>query len=118
MNAALGSIGLHGMLYKYIITLNKHPGVSQDFLADFYSVDKSRVARMVRELEKIGYISRSPDEKDRRYYRLYLTAKGVQILDKVQKTLIEWGATISKDISAANISVTIKTIEKMIGNSG
>jgi MarR family transcriptional regulator for hemolysin len=98
--------------------LSRHPGVSQDFLAEFHSVDKSRVARVVRELEKMGYITRSPDEKDRRYYRLSLTSSGVQILDKIQEALVEWGTLISKNIPAANILVTVDTIEKMINNAG
>jgi DNA-binding MarR family transcriptional regulator len=117
MNQALESSGLHGIMYKYIITLNKHPGASQDFLAEFHSVDKSRVTRVVRELEKMGYITRSPDEKDRRYYRLSLTGSGVQVLAKIQKALMAWVSLISKDIPAANISVTLDTIEKMIANT-
>lgn len=117
MNRALESGGLHGIMYKYIITLHKHPGVSQDFLAEFHSVDKSRVARVVRELEKMGYVSRSPDEKDRRYYRLSLTGEGLRVFEKIRRALMEWGALISKDIPAENISLTLDTIERMIGNS-
>jgi DNA-binding MarR family transcriptional regulator len=118
MNAALASCGLHGIMYKYIITLHKHPEVSQDFLAEFHSVDKSRVTRVVRELEKKGYITRSPDEKDRRFHRLSLTGEGQQIFNTIQKVLIEWGTSIAKDIPASNILLTVETIEKMIANSG
>ncbi|MDR3139740.1 MAG: MarR family transcriptional regulator [Treponema sp.] len=117
MNRALASTGLHGIMYKYIITLEKHPGVSQDFLAEFHSVDKSRVARVVRELEKMAYISRSPDEKDRRYYRLCLTGEGMRLAGKIQEALMEWGKGISENISPADIQVTLDTVGKMISNA-
>jgi DNA-binding MarR family transcriptional regulator len=117
MNRMLEPAGLRGIMYKYIITLEKHPGVSQDFLAEFHSVDKSRVARVVRELEKMAYISRSPDEKDRRYYRLCLTGEGVQAAGQIQKALMEWGTLISRDIPAADIQVTVDAVGKMIANA-
>jgi DNA-binding MarR family transcriptional regulator len=65
----------------------------------------------------MSYITRSPDERDRRYYRISLTGSGVQIFGKIQRALMEWGSLISKDIPAANISVTVNTIEKMIDNA-
>ena len=116
MNRALEGEGLQGIRYKYVITLHRHPGVSQDFLAEFHSVDKSRVARVVRDLEKMGFLTRSPDEKDRRYYRLYLTEGGRRLLDKIRGALLEWGALISRDIPGEDIEVTLRTIEKMTGN--
>ena len=117
MKEALVSGELQGNMYKYIITIKKHPGTSQDFLADFHSVDKSRVARVVRELEKMGYLSRSANEADRRSYRLFLTADGERIYDKIQQALMEWGTKIAKNIPAMNISVTADTMEKMIVNA-
>jgi DNA-binding MarR family transcriptional regulator len=116
MKDALKPSGLQGMMYKYIITIKRHPGTSQDFLAEFHSVDKSRVTRVVRELEKMGCLSRLANENDRRSYRLFLTPVGERLFDTIQKILMEWGTIISKNIPAGNISVTIDTIEKMINN--
>jgi DNA-binding MarR family transcriptional regulator len=116
MNRALEGEGLRGIRYKYVITLYRLPGVSQDFLAEFHSVDKSRVARVVRDLEKMGFLTRSPDEKDRRYYRLFLTEGGTRLFGKIRRALLEWGALISRDIPGEDIAVTLRTIEKMTGN--
>ena len=117
MNEALQSSGLQGMMYKYIITVKKHPGTSQDFLAEFHSVDKSRVARVVRELEKIGYLNRTANENNRRCYRLSLTPKGERVFEVIHQVLMEWGKLISKNVSAGNIAITLDTIEKMIANA-
>jgi DNA-binding MarR family transcriptional regulator len=117
MNSALQSSGIRGIMYKLIITIKRHPGTSQDFLADFYSVDKSNIARLVRKLEKMGHISRSVNENDRRYIRLFLTGEGERLYDTIQRALIKWGTFISKDIPAENILVTTETVEKMIDNA-
>ena len=117
MNNALQSSGLQGIMYKYIITIKKHPGTSQDFLAEFHSVDKSRVARVVRELEKMGYLSRSANENNRRSYKLFLTKEGEKLSGAIRLMLMEWGTVISKNISAEDITLTVETIEKMIENA-
>lgn len=117
MNDSLKSSGLHGMMYKYIITVKRHPGTSQDFLAEFHSVDKSRVARVVRDLEKMGCLSRTANENNRRCYMLSLTSEGERLFEMIQQVLVEWGKRISKDIPGKNIIVTAETIEKMISNA-
>jgi len=116
MNKELVSSGLYGIMYKYIITIKRHPGASQDFLAEFHSVDKSRVTRVVRKLEKAGYLSRSANENDRRSYRLNLSGDGERLYDTIQQALLEWGNLITKNIPSGDIKVTVDTIEKMITN--
>ena len=118
VNNAFKSSGFKGTMYKYVITIKRHPGTSQDFLAEFHSVDKSRVTRVVRELERMGHLSRVANESDRRCYRLFLTARGQRLFNTIQKVLMKWGTVITENISAANISVTVDTIEKMIANAG
>ena len=117
MQDALRASGLKGIMYKYIISIKRNPGTSQDLLAEFHSVDKSRITRVVRELENMGYISRSTNENDRRYQQLYLTAKGELIFDTIQQATMEWEAIISREIPTGDIAVTINTIEKMIANA-
>jgi len=117
MKDAFKSTGLRGVMYKYIITIKRNPGTNQDFLAEFYSVDKSRVARIVRDLEKMGYLSRSPNENDRRSHQLFLTPEGDRLYIKIKQKLLDWGAIISGNISAEDISFTIDIIDTMISNA-
>ena len=118
MKEALASHGIGGNLYKYLLTINRNPGASQEFLAEFHSVDKSRVARVVRDLEKLHYLSRSANESDRRSYRLFLTSEGEKICGIIRQVLMEWGTIISGNIPSGDIALTVDTIEKMINNAG
>jgi DNA-binding MarR family transcriptional regulator len=108
--------GIKSQQARYIITLDRQPGVSQDYLADFYSVDKSYVARGIRQLEKLGLVSRVSDEKDRRYYKLFLTAKGKKIHAKIQQAFAEWENFVSAGVSIGNIRASVETLQKMIEN--
>lgn len=38
--------------------------------------DKGQIARLIRELEERGFLSRSPDQRDKRVWRLAVTAEG------------------------------------------
>jgi len=115
-NQALMDTPLKGAMYKYILTLGRHPGVSQEFLAEFHAVDKSRVARVARELEFLGYISRLPDENDRRHFRLSLTESGTELYYKIQSILAGWGNLISAGIPDDAMTLTVDTLSKMIDN--
>jgi DNA-binding MarR family transcriptional regulator len=108
--------GIKSLQVRYIITLARQPGVSQDYLADFHSVDKSYVARGIRQLEKLGLVSRVSDEKDRRYYQLFLTAKGKKSHAKIQQAFEEWGNFVSAGVSTENIRASVETLQKMIEN--
>jgi DNA-binding MarR family transcriptional regulator len=117
VNRALATSGLNGMMVKYIVSIKYHPGTSQDYLAEFHSVDKSRVARVVRELEKLGYITRTIDEKNRRINQLYLTEAGDKLFYTINSVLTDWGLLISRDIPNDDIALTVGTLARMIENA-
>ena len=116
LNSELEKHGIRGMMIKYIITLHKHPGVSQDYLAEFHSVDKSLVARLSGQLEELGYVYRLQDENDRRLNCLYLTEKGEALNEEIHDLLIKWGGIISEGIPSGDIEKTVRTVKQINQN--
>ena len=57
------------------------PGV----LAVRLSVEASHVTRQLRQLEKIGYVTRVPDPDDRRAQRVQLTQSGLAAAERMQE---------------------------------
>lgn len=113
LNRELEKFGIQNMMIKYIVSLHKRPGVSQDYLADVHSVDKSHVARMSGKLEEIGYVYRLQDESDRRLNCLYLTEKGEELYNELQILMMKWGTIITENISAEDIEHTVSTVKKL-----
>ena len=52
-------------------------------LATLLGVDTPTVTRKVQQLERLGYVTRSPDSQDRRATRISLTAAGEETLDRI-----------------------------------
>ena len=116
LNRELEKFGIQNMMIKYIASLHKCPGVSQDYLAEVHSVDKSHVARMSGKLEELGYVYRLQDESDRRINCLFLTEKGEELHNEIQILMMKWGTIISKNISVEDIEHTVSTVKKLNSN--
>ena len=55
-NDALADTGLKGSQYAYILTLCRHPGISQEQLSRHIYINKSNVTRHLAQLEKLCYV--------------------------------------------------------------
>lgn len=116
MSARLGSHGLVGPMYSFLLCLEKNPGISQDFLTSFFSIDKGTVARLCRKLEDLDYIHRSTCPDDKRAYQLTLTDHGREILLAIHDHLNEWSDRILDGLSEDDRQVAFNLLSRMSEN--
>jgi DNA-binding MarR family transcriptional regulator len=64
-------------------------GLSQRELGDILVVDRSNVTGLLDRMEKCGWVRRADDAKDRRIYRVELTAKGRKLWTRVEPLYAE-----------------------------
>lgn len=69
-----------------LMTIYLHEGLTQNELANKLKFNKGAVAKLVKSIEKEGYITRCSDKNDRRLQKLYLADKGHQVIPQI-KTL-------------------------------
>ncbi|WP_138512934.1 MarR family winged helix-turn-helix transcriptional regulator [Rhodoferax bucti] len=69
--AGLGPLHMHALCL-----CQQQPGAPQQVLVQALGRDKGQMARLIRDLEDHGLLTRSTDERDRRVWRLYLTPDG------------------------------------------
>ncbi len=69
----LGPLHLHALCL-----CQRSPGATQQQLVQSMGRDKGQMARLIRELEDRQLLVRTPDERDRRVWRLSLTPEGEQ----------------------------------------
>lgn len=62
--------------FTYLVNIYYHENISQRELADVLFVSEANVAKIVKKLEKNGYIERLPDEDNKSRNILKLTEKG------------------------------------------
>ena len=116
MKYALEKMGVTGVSYAYIITIKRRPGLNQDVLAYTHGVDKSRAARVVRELEDSGYVSRDLAPDNRRQYMISLTKAGEDLYELIIEKNMEWETLMSNGIEKGSIVTAVDTINKIIEN--
>ena len=103
--------------YAFVSVICHEPGRSQDEIAREICLDKSTVARTLAHLEKNGYITRVPNEKDRRQYLVYPTEKMSDIHPKVQRANREWNLRLTEDISPEELEVFHRVLSRMEQNA-
>ena len=98
LSQALKPYGVTTAEYPLLITLNNSDGITQEEIAGRISMDKSAVARAIQTLEAKGFVSKSKDLKDQRSNRIFLSSKGREVQESIEKVLNELNDLIMKDI--------------------
>ena len=70
--------GLGPLHLRALCLCLRNPGATQQQVVQSIGRDKGQVARLIRELEERHFLVRTPDERDRRVWRLAVTAEGEQ----------------------------------------
>ena len=103
--------------YPFVLAVCRGPGRSQEELAQSLCLDKSTVARALAHLEKSGYITRAPNERDRRQYLVHPTEKMLEVWPKVQRANREWIERVTEDVSPEELEVFHRVLAGMERNA-
>lgn len=68
--------GLGPLHLRALCLCLRNPGGTQQHLVQSMGRDKGQIARLIRELEERHLLARTPDQRDRRVWRLAVTAEG------------------------------------------
>ncbi|EAD5121398.1 MarR family transcriptional regulator [Listeria monocytogenes] len=98
-NKKLLETGLNIGQLRYLWTLYKEDGISQESMAKRFMVDKASVTRHIKRLEEMGMIRREIDAKDRRIQRIFVTETGFQMRDLIEEVTAEWSALLTANFS-------------------
>lgn len=85
LDELLAPLGINSSQHMYILKICDHPGCLQDSLLDSFYLHPSNIVRTIAALEKKGFLTREPYEKDKRTCRLYPTPKALAIADRVRE---------------------------------
>lgn len=76
---------LHLNQIRALHLLKRNPGVAQKGLAEHLRVSPAAVSTSVRQMEELDLVERRPDPDDTRVLRLYLSERGRQIFEEIQR---------------------------------
>lgn len=118
MSERLREYSLSGVMYMVVLHVSRHPGATQDSIATHMCIDKSNVARRVKQLEDLHYLRRETDPADRRQNNLFLTPEGEKLLPVIRGYLSEWGHSVTTGLSVDEREQMRLSLEKVLRNAG
>ena len=113
----LESTGIDACDRPYLLYVCRHPNASQDAISDALFVNKSSVARRLAHLEKEGYVTRTPDESDRRVLLVAPTEKALALRPLLREMSDEWNAIITEGFSDEEIALFSDLIARAYANA-
>ncbi len=84
LDKQLAPFGINSSQYMFLIKICHSPGILQDSLMDMFYVHPSNIVRTIAALEKLGMITRFPNDQDRRTWKLYPTDRAQAVLEEIQ----------------------------------
>ncbi|ONN27738.1 MarR family transcriptional regulator [Thermosipho affectus] len=116
LRADMEKYGIHPGQIPLFFIVKKFPGITQKKLAERIMVNTSTVAIMLKRMEKAGFVKKVVDEKDRRYFHVYLTDKAEEIHEKLLMSIKKFESACFKDFSKGELNHLEKLLEKVVKN--
>ena len=103
--------------HSYILTVCRHPGISQEAISQRQFINKSNVTRSLAYLEKHGYVTRERSSEDKRVTLVYPTEKAYDALPLVRQILGEWNSAITEGFSPEELEMFNEMMERVANNA-
>ena len=88
-------------------------GLSQVDLADVLELQPISLVRLLDRLVEYKLLERRPDPNDRRVNKLFLTAKGRQLVDDLDSLRDAIATDVCRDVPDKALEVTLETLVEM-----
>ena len=93
-----------------LFRLREQEGLSQVDLADVLELQPISLVRLLDRLVEHGLLERRHDPRDRRANRLFLTARGRQLVDDLDSLRDSIATDVLQDLPAEEIQTSLKTL--------
>lgn len=100
--------------YRLLLLLWVEDGRNQQDIADLYGKDKTSIARMLQAMERQGWITRMPDEEDKRNNLLFITPLGLEVRQRYFPALKACVQEVDSAVSAEDMAICKEVLRKII----
>lgn len=90
-----------------------NPGTIQDNIASGLSIDKSAVARSIKSLVALGFLTRTEDVDNQRVKKVNVTKITEELKVYLDKVVNQWNEIIFSDLTAEERTMVVSANHKM-----
>lgn len=105
--------GINSSQHMLIKKLCKKQGMKQEELYSSVYVNKSNIARALKQLEEGGFVTRRKDEQDKRVIRVYPTEKARELYPKIVEIQAKWEAELKSMLSQEDLAQFGSTMKQI-----
>lgn len=106
-----GDCGLTNEQWIVLKVIDANPAVSQTEIAEKSLKDKTNITRILDLLEKNGHIERRRDDRDRRMYRIHITARGKGTLEAVNPITQKTDEICTQGLNKKKVKELIESLD-------
>jgi DNA-binding MarR family transcriptional regulator len=96
--------------------LNDHPELSQNEIAELVFKDNASLTRMIDLMVGKGFLKRSINPEDRRRFKIELTSKGKDVLEKLAPVIVDNRKRAFAGIPEEELIQLEETLQKILSN--
>ena len=108
--------GLTRAQWRAIKMLHHREDLRQNELAEFLEMEPIAVGRVIDRLQAAGFVERRADPKDRRAWRLYLTAQAREVMTGMQEISRGLRRDATAGISSEELEQALAVMGRMKDN--
>ena len=102
--------------WAVLYRLREQEGLNQIQLSEKTHKDRHNITRILKQLDKRGYIEKRNDRNDKRAYRIYLTQNGRFLYKNIKPLVVKHRDRISRGLKANDLLKVRKCLEQVIHN--
>ena len=99
--------------FEVIRYVSKRESRPQGEIAEYLNVDKALVSRMIKKLERLGYIEILEDSNDKRKKLIKCTSKGYSVKDNMYLLEVEYFNAITNVLSDTDKEIFLNLVNKV-----
>ena len=112
----MDGIGLFRGQAILLMTLAEQDGLTHSEIAERLCISPAAISKVIKRLEGLGYLQRTPDPADERLSRVYLLEDGRVMVDDIHRVFREMNTRLVNGFSPQELVVLRDFLGRMIDN--
>jgi DNA-binding MarR family transcriptional regulator len=112
----MDEIGLYRGQGFLLVILSKQDGLTHSEIAEILRISPSAATKVIKRLEKLGFLQRQPDPADERLSRVFLLDEGRAVIDRIHTAFGKINQLMTTDITLEEQDLLRDLLQRMQAN--